>query len=147
MSAATTPPREQSANCPGWNIIVGGPATHVYGFLLNQECIHHWAPIIYEEIHRAKMPSATSKNFQSKFRASCSMVTLMLPLKIYREFPSVLRLWRRLILFYDEGYLLVLKDNRTTATRTAELDPDDLEGIRRKLNLGSQRPKWHRIPL
>ncbi|TFY50946.1 hypothetical protein EVG20_g11241 [Dentipellis fragilis] len=46
-----------------------------------------------------------------------------------------------MILFPGGRYLLVLKDNRSTATRTAQLDPEDVEGIRRKLNLGVQRPK------
>ncbi|TFY71584.1 hypothetical protein EVG20_g1423 [Dentipellis fragilis] len=147
MPAVASSSRQRSPSRPGWSIIVKGPATRAYGFILNQECIHYWAPIFYEEIHHTPMPKPTAKNFKSKLRASCSMVTLMLPLKMYKEFPSIPRLWRRLILFPSgEGYLFVLKDNRTMDTTNTELDPQDVEGIKKRLRLGEQSPKWYDIP-
>ncbi|TFY71593.1 hypothetical protein EVG20_g1428 [Dentipellis fragilis] len=147
MRAVTSSSRQRSSSHHGWNVIVGGPATRVYAFVIDTERINHWAAIIYEEIHGVKLPAQTTKDGEIAFSASCSMVPTTLPLKIYREFPSIPRLWHRMILLPNcEGYLLVLKDNRSTATRTAQLDPDDVEGIKRKLDLGKQRPKWYHVP-
>ncbi|TFY71589.1 hypothetical protein EVG20_g1426 [Dentipellis fragilis] len=139
--------RKPSATRSRRNLIVAGTATRAYGFMLDRECIRHWAPIVYEEIYHAEMPVSDTEDGKATLRASCHMVTIMLPAKIYREFPSIPCLWRRMILFSGGRYLLVLKDNRSTATRTAQLDPEDVEGIRRKLDLGAQRPKWYDVPL
>ncbi|TFY71590.1 hypothetical protein EVG20_g1425 [Dentipellis fragilis] len=140
-------PRQSSAPRTRWNVVIGGPATRAYGFMLDDECIGRWAPIIYEEIHDAKMPASDTEDGQAALMASCQMVTVTLPTKIYREFPNIPRLWRRMIPFSGEGYLFVLKDNRSRATRKAELDAADVEGIRRKLGLGARNPKWYDIPV
>ncbi|KAA1474775.1 hypothetical protein DENSPDRAFT_841403 [Dentipellis sp. KUC8613] len=147
MPAVASSSRQRPSH-PRWNVIVGGPATHVYSFVINNKCIDHWAGIIYEELHGTKLPPQTTKGGRTAYMASCSMVSTTLPTRIYREFPSIPRLWQRMILLPNcDGYLLVLKDNRTPATTTTKLDPKDVQGIREKLNLGKQRPRWRPIPL
>ncbi|KAA1474776.1 hypothetical protein DENSPDRAFT_347649 [Dentipellis sp. KUC8613] len=131
---------------PRQSVRVEGTATRAYGFMVDREYIRQRAPIAYEEIYDAEMPVSDSEDGKATLRASCHMVTVMLPTKVYRQFPSIPRLWRRMILFSGGRYLLVLKDNRSTATRAVELDLKDVEGIKEMLNLGEREPRWYDIP-
>ncbi len=42
--------------------------------------------------------------------------------------------------------MLVLKDNGSEAALNAVIDPSDVEGVRKMLDLGNQKPRWYGIP-
>ncbi|KAA1469319.1 hypothetical protein DENSPDRAFT_834903 [Dentipellis sp. KUC8613] len=67
--------------------------------------------------------------------------------EIHREFPRLPLPWYRIILLDDgQRYLLALKDNRTLVHANAKLEPEDVDGVRAKLELGPQKPKWYPLP-
>ncbi len=73
----------------------------------------------------------------------------IIPMFVYSEFPRIPRLHRNLVLMdgVEGTYLLVLKDNSSEAALDTAIYSSDVEGLRKMLDLGDQRPKWYSIML
>ncbi|RPD53435.1 hypothetical protein L226DRAFT_563802 [Lentinus tigrinus ALCF2SS1-7] len=126
-----------------------GPATCGYGFMIDYDCLRHWAKIIYGELFGPdSLSSMTAEEAEKKINAALTLATSVLPRKVYQQFPRIPRLRRRLALMNPAkgSYLLVLRDNSSQAALSAAITPEDLDGVRKMLGLGEQKPKWYRLP-
>ncbi|TFY64403.1 hypothetical protein EVG20_g5954 [Dentipellis fragilis] len=121
------------------------PATQAYGFVLDMEIIRHWAIKFYTNSHGDKLSTLSPEDAEEELSTACTVTISMLPMVIYREFPRIPSVWYRLARIDRKKYLLVLKDNETAASTKAKVEPDDVEGVRQKLDLGTQRPRWYPI--
>ncbi|RPD57789.1 hypothetical protein L226DRAFT_537589 [Lentinus tigrinus ALCF2SS1-7] len=130
-------------------ISVESPATRGYGFMLDDGCLRHWAKIIYEEVYGSDILSKmTAKEAEEAIDLGLAVAPSVILQKVYRQFPRIPRLRRRLALVDpDEGrYVVVLKDNSSQAALSATISPEDVEGVRKMLDLGEQKPRWHYLP-
>ncbi|RPD52752.1 hypothetical protein L226DRAFT_541026 [Lentinus tigrinus ALCF2SS1-7] len=130
-------------------IVVESPATRGYGFMLDDGCLRHWAKIIYEETYGADaLSKMTPKEAEEAIDLGLAVAPSVILHKVYRQFPGIPRLRRRLALVDpDEGkYVVVLKDNGTSAALNMKIAPEDVEGVRKMLDLGEQQPRWHYLP-
>ncbi|RPD52759.1 hypothetical protein L226DRAFT_564072 [Lentinus tigrinus ALCF2SS1-7] len=126
-----------------------GPATCGYGFIIDYNCLRHWAKILYGELFGPDaLSSMTSEEAEESIQATLSVAASSIPLKVYKQFPRFPRLRHRLALMHpgQRRYLLVLKDNSSQEVLSTIITPDDLDGVRQMLGLGEQKPKWYRLP-
>ncbi len=74
---------------------------------------------------------------------------VFIPRIISSEFPRIPRLHRSLVLMngVKGTYLLVLKDNSSEDAINTDIYSSDVEGVRKMLDLGDQRPRWYSIML
>ncbi|RPD57785.1 hypothetical protein L226DRAFT_615142 [Lentinus tigrinus ALCF2SS1-7] len=126
-----------------------GPATCGYGFIIDHDCLRRWAKIIYGELFGPdSLSSMPAEEAEITIQAAYSTTASMIPLKVYKGFPRIPRLRRRLALMNpaQRRYLLVLQDNSSQAALSAAITSEDLDGVRRMLGLGGQKPRWYHLP-
>ncbi|TFK89267.1 hypothetical protein K466DRAFT_584754 [Polyporus arcularius HHB13444] len=91
-------------------------------------------------------PKQAEEELDSVFGATADMI----PTMVYRQFPRIPRqsLRRRLVLMSGANgkWLLVLKDNSSKTMLSTKIEQEDVEGVRKLLDLGEQKPMWYRIP-
>ncbi|KAA1469318.1 hypothetical protein DENSPDRAFT_834902 [Dentipellis sp. KUC8613] len=122
-------------------------ATHAYGFILCSERLERWAMEHCPDPDAPDMSTLSPEEAMIELSVVRGVASTVLPMRIYRDYPRLPSEWHRLILMDDCGrYLLVLKDNGTVAQAMTKLEPEDVEGVRARLELGAQKPKWYRIP-
>ncbi|RPD52766.1 hypothetical protein L226DRAFT_617758 [Lentinus tigrinus ALCF2SS1-7] len=126
-----------------------GPATCGYGFIIDYDCLRRWAKVLYGELFGPDaLSSMTSEEAEKKIKTALTLATSVLPRKIYQQFPRIPRLRHRLALMNpgQRRYLLVLKDNSSQKVLSTTITPEDLDGVRKMLGLGEQKPRWYRLP-
>ncbi|RPD57805.1 hypothetical protein L226DRAFT_573505 [Lentinus tigrinus ALCF2SS1-7] len=149
-----TTSRTTSSPCPRAKRVMKisvqpAPATCGYGFIIDYNCLRHWAKILYGELFGPDaLSSMTTEEAEKSIRASLPVASSSIPRKVYKQFPRIPRLRHRLALISPEQrrYLLVLKDNSSEAALSTTITPEDLDGVRQMLGLGEQKPKWYRLP-
>ncbi|KAI0719181.1 hypothetical protein C8T65DRAFT_725521 [Cerioporus squamosus] len=155
MHATASSSRSPSSTCApprrAAKIVAHTPPNCAYGFILDEECLRHWTKVYYDEAYGPEVlssmnPKEADEEIDSVFAATADMI----PTMVYKQFPRIPRpnLRRRLVLMSGANgrWLLVLKDNSSQAMLSTKIAPEDVEGVRKLLDLGEQKPMWYRIP-
>ncbi|KAI0793567.1 hypothetical protein C8Q74DRAFT_1215144 [Fomes fomentarius] len=120
-----------------------------YGLIIDQTCLRKYATALHHRLHGDALSKMTPEQAEQAITSMAYSSTVILPLSIYSEFPRIPRLHRSLVLMngVQGTYLLVLKDNSSEEALDTAIYSSDVEGVRKMLDLGDQRPKWYSIML
>ncbi|KAI0793568.1 hypothetical protein C8Q74DRAFT_1215145 [Fomes fomentarius] len=122
--------------------------TRAYGLIIDQASLRKWTMALHEETYGQDLSKLPPQEAEHELKLTMFASFHMMPEAVYQQFPRIPRLHRRLILMSGAKgtYLLVLKDNGSEAALNAVIDPSDVEGVRKMLDLGNQQPRWYGIP-
>ncbi|KAI0793552.1 hypothetical protein C8Q74DRAFT_1365163 [Fomes fomentarius] len=120
-----------------------------YGLIVDQTCLRKWATAFHHRLYGDALSKMTPEEVERAIKSMSYSSLVFIPRIISSEFPRIPRLHRSLILMNGvEGtYLLVLKDNSSEDAINTDIYSSDVEGVRKMLDLGDQRPKWYSIML
>ncbi|KAI0793565.1 hypothetical protein C8Q74DRAFT_1215142 [Fomes fomentarius] len=122
--------------------------TRAYGLIIDQTSLRKWTMAFHEKILGEDLSKLPPQEAEEELQLTMFASFTTIPSLVYEQFPRIPRLHRRLILMNGARgtYLLVLQDNSSEAALNAVIDPSDVEGVRKMLDLGDQKPKWYGIP-
>ncbi len=122
-----------------------------FGFVLGPKCRFRWARWYYEMAHPDELAALTPEEADETLEYAEMASRSMLPGLIYSEFPDLPRLRNHLLPVAGEivpkYYVFVLRDDATWQGMNAPLEPEVVEAVRRRLDVGDQEPHWYRIDL
>ena len=146
------PPKPPSIQLYYAMLIYGGKdPTAVYGFILDLPCRLRWARYYHQELYKFDVLSMPPQEAAEELQLMEELSRTIIPRMIYHEFPTLPRVQESLIPIDPEPgatkvqYVFVLRDNSSTESKTARLLKSDVLGVRLRLGLGEQMPKWYEM--
>ncbi|KAI0730495.1 hypothetical protein C8Q76DRAFT_714939, partial [Earliella scabrosa] len=132
-------------------IVAGRDPTAVYGFILDLPCRLRWAKYYYQELYDDDLSSLPLEEAAEELTIMEKVSREIIPRMIYHEFRSLPRVQDTLLPIDPEPgstkfqYVFALRDNSSKASETVALRKADVLGVRRRLGLGDQMPKWYEM--
>ena len=127
--------------------------TLAFGFVLDHECRQRWANKFMQEYEDSGQDIFTPEQLEAIKEGLLFAVIAGVPERIYHVLPDIPRVRKKLLpvvhpeLGFDD-FVFVLRDNSTIQRLHAPLTQEDIEAIRKVLELpDDQEPKWVRMPM
>ena len=154
----TSQPRSSTSRRPRTRRVVDpcpnpGEPTLAFGFVLNHECRQRWGNKFMQEYEDSGDDTFTPEQLEAIKEGLLFAVIFGVPERIYHVLPDIPRVRKKLLpvvhpeIGFDD-FVFVLRDNSTIQRLHAPLTQEDIEAIRKVLELpDDQEPKWVRMPM
>ena len=146
MSAAQASPTSLPPARPKCFPAQGPRTTRAYGFILDEKCINHWAAFFYKEAFGVDPSTMSPEEASKTIRRMFGVALMAIPNYIFCKVPSLPRLQRCMILMncVTGKWLFALRDDSSLEARTAPIYPDDIEEVKKLLEIDTD-PQWYHV--